>query len=470
MKFSWSDNKKLVLIIVTIWLLKMCLLPLVQCTDPDAVSRVFFAEMWLENPHWIAANVWVPLHYYLNAFSLLVYENRVWMPVVVNIFLSGLMLWPLFQMVKREFNSKVAFYSVFILTFSPLVFRNSFMNMSEIPFLLLLACAMNELSLALHSNRWKNYVAAGIALTLAAGFRYEGWILLPIWVLITCYNRQLKKAIIMGCIGGIFPLIWVISNFWYTGDAFYFYNFQSDWQEATHVLLLGDDWEDIARKWWFVPFSLMVAIGPIFLGMVVYSSIRIRRAVCNKWIIPFIVMLIFQLYMTISGRLLLHQRFILTALLLGVPYVGFALFQVKDRFPSYMLYLGMFSMFSLGWLYNSDQTSPLPRLKDQSIVELMRFLKNDTIEFDWLFIDQLEWESAYYMALNAPLRPQQIVLCGNFHANEVANAEWDIFQTIEGEKLAVISNGTLLNIHANWIEVFQGNSFKVMAFTQSFPQ
>ena len=98
------------LLVAAVFIFKLILLPFSETTDADAVTRIFLSIKWLDNPHWIMTDVWAPFHYYLNAFSLSIWDNRVIMPKLVQVTISCLTLLPFYFFVKREFNEKGAFF------------------------------------------------------------------------------------------------------------------------------------------------------------------------------------------------------------------------------------------------------------------------------------------------------------------------------------------------------------------------
>src|SRR5438067_57105 len=114
-------------------LVKLSLLPFAQQTDPDAVTRIFFSEAWKDHPSWIRSDVWGPFHFYLNGFFLMIWNNRIYAPAVLNLLLSVLTLIPFYFFTRREFNEDGAFAATVFLAVSPILFRNSFLALSETP-------------------------------------------------------------------------------------------------------------------------------------------------------------------------------------------------------------------------------------------------------------------------------------------------------------------------------------------------
>jgi hypothetical protein len=53
--------------------------------------------------------------------------------------------------------------------------------------------------------------------------------------------------------------------------------------------------------------------------------------------------------------------------------------------------------------------TPLPRLKDQNILKISEIVDSETDFNSGLIIDFLGWENTYFIALDASLRPKQII-------------------------------------------------------------
>ena len=159
-------------------LVKIIALPFAQTVDADAVSRVHLSMAWAQNPEWISTSVWAPLHFYLNGLALMIWDNIVYTPKILNIIIASVSILPFFYFTRREFNENGALIASIFFALSPILFRTSFMALSETPYVLAFLISLNLISKALRQNSTSTILWAGFFMTIAAGFRYEAWLLM----------------------------------------------------------------------------------------------------------------------------------------------------------------------------------------------------------------------------------------------------------------------------------------------------
>ena len=94
-----------IFIIVSIGiLLRLILLPFAQVFDADAVTRVFMAQKWWDNPILVTEGLWPPLHQYFYGLVFGISGDYQTTPILVSILISSLSVWPMYLFVKGEFN------------------------------------------------------------------------------------------------------------------------------------------------------------------------------------------------------------------------------------------------------------------------------------------------------------------------------------------------------------------------------
>ena len=71
------------------------------------------------------------------------------------------------------------------------------------------------------TGEWGAVLAAGVAASMAALSRYEGWFLIP-FVAVYFARRKLSAGVVFGVLAGLGPLYWLGHNWWLQGDALYF--------------------------------------------------------------------------------------------------------------------------------------------------------------------------------------------------------------------------------------------------------
>jgi len=414
MQNSDTKTNALYLLVIVTFLIKVSLVTFAQTVNPDVVSRVFYAIEWMKNPHWIRTSVWGPLHYYIIAFSLYIWDNYILMPKLVNIIFSSLSLIPFYFFTKREFNAKGAFYATIFFTTSPILFRNSFLALSETPYLFFLVLSMNFLSRGIRKKSIWDICIAGLAISVASGLRYEAWLIIGIFGFLLLLTKEWKLIGTFAISSAIFPITWLISNWVETGDPLY--GIQGNYHWTLEVMGNNDDvnFESYLRRIWFFPFSWIIAVGI----PVAYVILKKTHEVYTKkpihllhiaLTIPFIVMFLFMQYNAFKGVLLLQHRFICTLVAFSLPFAAlyfdnFSKKRIRQAIIFVLLTIG------LSFVYNTSDIKPIPRLKDQSGAKIAKIVKDNISKESFLIIDFIGWENSYFIAENSMVPPENILI------------------------------------------------------------
>lgn len=410
-------NRTILTIALLFFGVKLILLPFAQTVDADAVSRIFLSHDWKNNPHWIATSVWAPFHFYLNGAALMIWDNVIYTPKLVNIIFSVGTLFPFYFFTKREFNAQGAIIATIFFGLCPILFRNSFMGLSETPYLFFLVVSLNLISKAIHENSTKTIILAGLALTVSAGFRYEAWFLLLLLSFLLLFIDW-KKAFIFGAVAMIFPVIWMYSE-WHATGLFPFslegstgIKMSKGMNVAANNVHL--DLESILRRIWFFPFSWLIAVGipvvyllikPLFVDIFKKSTVSLHRL----WALLFVITLLFFIYNALQGALLIQHRFIGTLVVFSLPFIA-VYFEInrKRRIRKALIFGAVTVGMSL--IYNTSGIAPIPRLKDQHKATFIRELNLKLQPNDKLVIDFIGWDYSYYYLLKANLNRSNILI------------------------------------------------------------
>ncbi len=440
-----EENEKKTLLIVTLvlFVIKLTLFSYAQTTDPDAIVRILQSEEWSQNPHWIGANVWGPFNYYLNGLGLLLYENRVVVPKLISVLLSTFVVIPVYYFNKKFFTKVISFALVIVLSFCTMLFRNSFMAMSEIPYLFFVATSLYYLAHYFSTERIVNLLLSALAMTIASGFRYEAWAMMFCFFLILLFKRKIGHSIIFASVAGIFPLIWMISNHIYTGDFLFSLKGNQHWTQEVMKTNENVSLEGWLRRFWFLPFSCLVAVGPIFVYLFLSGFKNIEKAL-KVWLLPLIVMFGLLFYSSVNGTLLHHHRFILTIVLLGLPFVGNGLKQFNSSKKRIRLFtVGFIVMIAGTFIYNTDGIELVPRISDQTICEAGEYVAELPDQNTVLYIDFMEWDNTYYLGHISRLKRSQLYLIDGFELDEAKKEKLNKFETHSGQKILVVRKGNL---------------------------
>lgn len=419
-------------------LLKLVLLPFAQTTDPDAIVRVLHSQKWSLNPEWIGADVWGPFNYYLHGIGIWLVGDRVLAPTLISVLLSVLVVFPVFHLNRKFLSPTISLGLVLVLSCCTMMFRNSFMAMSEIPYVFLIAWSGYFLIRFFENENLKDVIYCACSITLAAGFRYEAWALMFCFFVMLTIRKKIAHAFLFAVIAGVFPLVWMISNHYYTGDFLFSLKGNAYWTQEVMKTNENVSWESWLRRIWFLPFSFLVALGPIFAFLFVRGFKGLHPQL-KIWIFPLLFMFSLLFYNSVNGTLLHHHRFILTIVLLALPFIGNAISNLNSTKSKQML-LGIgFPIMVLGtFVYNTDRIALIPRISDQSITEARDYIIDKASENPMLLIDFMQWDNTYYLGYTSKLKPEKILFIDGFELEESRVHKLEQFNVYEGLKILVV--------------------------------
>lgn len=432
------QNKLICLVLVGL-LLKMAFIPFAQPVNADGFARIALSERWLSDPYLISEGVWPPLHYYFTAIAIWISGEHVISTMILHILFSVATLIPLFYFTRREFNEKGAYFVVLIYLLSPIVFRNSYHNLSEIPHAFFIAMAMNFLSKALRGKSIGYALYAGFSMTMASGFRYEAWLLLAIFCLLLLIKKEIRVLIVFLMSAMIFPLFWMIGNYLAHKDIFYGLTGAYNW----NVLMEGVNDQltdmDLYARILFFPFSWFLLFSPIIVFMLFFRIMeKFKERSFDKarllWALPFFTMLVVFLFKAYNGTLLLHDRFSISLLLLSLPF-GALLFEneiQKKRqrigviaglatlpfihmtlLLPYEKVLGDNNSFGQAFKFirvnGFVELSPIPKITDPEVGVQLKLIKENVADDDGVILDFDQWSNTSNLALNAKTSVNDVI-------------------------------------------------------------
>ncbi len=436
---SFSSIKKLHVFVLLLLFIKTLLLFFTQTIDADAVTRSQLASQLLANPKWITEGTWPPLHIYLTSLSLWMYNDIIYSPRIMNILFSALTLYPIYFFLHREFNSTKAFLGVLIFALSPVIIHTSLMNLSETSFFLFVAMGINFLSKALKKDELKHFILSGLFLTLAAAIRLEAWPLIALFSFTILLNKKFIHCIVFSLVAAIFPIFWMYGNYVAHNDPLF--------SIRAIDILESQDWEGFIRKIWFFPFMLFISIGPVFIFAIIKGSRNWKYNIKSPWLIVPIALFSIILYKSITGTMIAHPRFIGLTTLLSLPLI----LQESDWLKKILqknayIVISIALTIGLSFIYNMDNISPLPTLKNKEMLTYRKLLEHRLNNEECIFIDFINWEDSYFLALQLySFSTNQIVIDG--YTSE--QASFKLFQSTynKSEDQIWIINPN----HANWL-------------------
>lgn len=409
-----NTHSKIYWLVITTLLIKLTLLPFSQTINADAVSRIYASINWMENPTWLTSNIWAPFHFYIHGFGLMLWNNPVYTPKILTILFSVSTLIPFYFITKREFNEKGALIATVFLAISPILFHNSFLALSETPYLFFLTLTINCLSKGVRENSTLYILISGLAITIASGIRYEAWILIAIFSGMLFLLKRWKFIFLFNFTAALFPCYWLLSNWIETGDPLYSIQGTYHWNFDVMGNNNNLDFENYLRRIWFFPFSWVIAIG-IPTGFITLKTIfnsytkKLRNNLYILYSIPFWIMFLFYQYNAVKGALLLQHRYVGTLVVLSLPFIAIYFSELTSKKIKQAYIFGALTVL-LSFVYNTAHIKPLPRLEEQSAVEIVKLIKENTSNKSCLILDFVGWDRTYYIALQSGLHQKNIVL------------------------------------------------------------
>lgn len=438
-----------VLLFLLAFIARLIAWPHSDVVNADAVSRALIGESYMHYPGWSGDGVWPPLHFYLNGLFAVLCGSRVIGSVLANILLGSAIVFPVFAFARRWSDDAVATAVAVLVVFEPLVFRNSLQGLSEVPFLFFTACAFNSLSAAQTTSgraSLRNAAVAGLFLTVAAGMRYEAWLLVPLLAGIVMISRRWKLAAVFVAAAMIFPVAWMITGQVTHGDPFTGLGPLLDWRSNVNNPTIATD--QLLLRTAFFPASILVALSPVVIALGVGGAAWavIRNELSREqwpWLLLFPVFLVIMIDEARHGDLLLQHRFSMTLVLLFIPFItlGLSLLKPKAGVPVIALLLAAWTFQNSfqqqlpGWVHSassrtrfgpaigfiSDYTMgemvAVPRLNERWPDQLVAKLNAMDPDTGILVLDFFGWQETYNVAFRAKIRSTSIVLLPEAHSS-----------------------------------------------------
>jgi len=398
-------------------LIRLLLYPFAQVNDADATSRILITTAWIHNPEFITSGIWLPLHFYLMALPIWLFQNTVFIPTLLHILLAVFTAVPIYKLTERLFNKQGAILAAWIYILAPVVMRDSFQALAGVPFAFFVAWSFYYLHKTVFDkpDSLKSAFLSGLFLTIAAGFRYEAWILIAIFCLIIFINFRWKNLFVFFSVAMIFPAFWMIGSYINHGDILHGTR-GFDW---AGIIGLNENLTlaNIRNRFLFFPFSWIVqqSIIPalLILAGIVYATIT-KQIYQKKYqfLIPFVLFMLIFCYKAAMGTLLTQHRFSILTIVLSIPFVGiFFEMPIKNTWKKIVLYGTIPLVFAMGWATKS--TFPIPRISNQNAVKITQKLTTDT-ENNALILDFFGWDNTFFVALHSGISHERIFIADGY--------------------------------------------------------
>ncbi|HCR72336.1 MAG TPA: hypothetical protein DIW23_12885 [Anaerolineae bacterium] len=403
--------------------IRLFAIPFAMSSGGDAVVRIFIAQEWMKDPTIITSGVWGPLHTYLTAGILYIWNDAVYAPLFLNCIFSASVAIPLYLFVKHEWNESAALFVACLYLLFPVGIRYGLDTLTELPFIFFITLSMLFLSYARsEQGNWKHAFIAGFMITIAGSLRYESWGLTPFLGLLLW--KKWKEMFLFFATSAIFPIFWMTGNYLEYQDPFYSFNWAVDW--VTNVSGFTEEVTVIDRinRFLFYPRALIFGLTPLaFLvccaGVFFVLYYRQKQWV---WIIPFAALTGTYILNAVRGDFSTQVRYSINLAIFMIPFAGEWYLRQKEKRRFLYSALVLISILPLSYLHYiipwpfdfphpvPYQVSPIPRLDEAAVnISESQILISEE-NSGGLLLDFYAWDETYYIALMSRKDPSTIFI------------------------------------------------------------
>ncbi len=411
--------------------------PFSNVVEADAGSRLFIAEHARHFGGELFSYQWPSLQIYFLSIFQWITNDRVSGPAIMDLLLGAGVVVPFYLFTKNSFNKQGAFYAALIFTFCPVVFRNSFLPLSEIYNLFFtitgLWCISEGLLHPEKKLRWALF--AGLSITIACGGRLEAWLFAVLIGMLLLFHRQWKMFFVFGFASSLFPVFWLTYCYLKTGDALISVHMVQNQNfniiNINAALASKTEW---LRRVLFFPLSWIVVLTPVVAFVITGMMIRVGRQFRTRktqllFLLIFIFWIFLFLYETLAGLRATQHRFTLILAFLALPF--YALWferpqKMRAKKIISILIAVVIIPWSFYWQYipwhkfalGKDtpkqaiaeivassywEIQAVPVIRPHIFVSISDSIKANLKKDDGLFIDYCDWNPTSFLALETPL-------------------------------------------------------------------
>ena len=301
--------------------------------DPDERIRMTVKWLNMKGPRPIfPGDLWLPLHYYLIALSIKIFNSIPLSPRILHLIFGILTIFPFYGLIRLVFNERVALISTLIFIFYPVHILCSIVTLSEGPFLFFLMASLYYFFKNREDRRVKSLFLCCIFIILASMIRYEAWLCIILMSLLLFFDRRFKEGFIFLYAASIFPALWLspIARS-YKRIIFMVTKVSADKYQLPNLIY----WFKVIARYLSLPLTISLIFGAL-------RSVK-RKTKLFSLIFP-LSLLVFFTYGIFTFKLVKNIEFGLTFTVLFIPFAvfGFEKLLDKKRFIRLGVYLLLF--------------------------------------------------------------------------------------------------------------------------------
>ena len=236
----------------------------------DAVIRTEIAQAWAKSfffippPQLNLPPQYCPLPIYLYGLGLKLVDNPHIVPRLISLFFATLTLVPFYFLVEILYDSRKAVIASLFLCAYTLSIENAVVASSESIFCFFLLMAIWRLYTYKSNRRQLDLLLAVIFMNLTAMSRYNGWLYIPLLMVMVPDNWQedISGMLYFGMGSVLFPLVWMVACWRVYGDFLYPIHFIL----ADHMMVIAQS-GSVWLSWPNKLYLLLFWPGVLFLSL-----------------------------------------------------------------------------------------------------------------------------------------------------------------------------------------------------------
>ena len=277
----------------------------------DALARARLTAWWLQDFRLeFHFDVWLPLHFWMMAaMSMLVGDVETGCRLLSLVL--GIASVPAVWVLTKELDgARPAIFSTILFAFYSVHIAYSVTSSCDVPYLFFVVAGMALFFWGRRTDKLLLLVLAGLSVTLAAGIRYEAWVIIAALNAILLFRREFKRFAVFLVASGAFPIFWMAYEWITLGNPLFAPTLNYSWV-ANDLSFYGTPL--LYRV--ALPIGVtVIALTPLaILGLVVsVRQIRQRRGPLAEFAFVTIFFAAIQFYQIIAGGTMSYARYTLT--------------------------------------------------------------------------------------------------------------------------------------------------------------
>lgn len=283
--------------------------------DGDAFARVLLSRKVASEGTWVPTDVWLPAHFWILALPCwLGWTGQLALRLLTAV--AGAATIPAVYVLVRHLSDRTTALVIgALLALNPLHIRLSVLTVSEAFFLCFLTLAFLAFDRYRDQGGLPWMLMGSLCLNLACGMRLEGWLFLPVLLLVSlgtqgdllrwAKDARRRRGVAFVAASSVFALWWAIYSYLTFGDP-------------AHVATLtqGTNLADAVYQgspWWYTlafwPVLLMLTLGPLLLGLGMKAFWTGLSAPRRSWSLLFAMILIVYYIQNFRSALITQARY-----------------------------------------------------------------------------------------------------------------------------------------------------------------